>query len=104
MKAVRKAGRASLGRGPRIAVRTAYRKAAVRGELKLTLDHDTNDGKMWSEMDVADLRTCLEAGSTLEEAAGFLRRSSTAGDVRAKADELGLTYRSSKAELGKRDK
>ena len=52
--------------------------------------HDTKDGKDWSEMDLDDLRYNLTNGGTVEEAAKMLCRGGTVGDVRRKAEELGL--------------
>jgi hypothetical protein len=55
---------------------------------------DMNDGKLWSEMDVTDLKNSLTHGNTIEQAAIFLCRSGTIDEVRRKAEELGLHYRS----------
>jgi|SRR5580693_7296977 hypothetical protein len=55
---------------------------------------DINDGKEWDEADINDLCDALASGRSIEEAAVFLCRSSTVDDVRGKADELGLIYRS----------
>ena len=41
-------------------------------------------------MDLDDLRAVIEDGGTIEEAAEFLCRSGTVGEVRDKARELGL--------------
>ena len=38
-------------------------------------DHDVNDHKEWLDMDLFDLKTSIENGSTIEEAAAFLCRS-----------------------------
>jgi hypothetical protein len=38
---------------------------------------DLNDGKPWSEMDLFDLRNSLAYGRSIEDVAGFLRRSGT---------------------------
>jgi len=55
---------------------------------------DIYDGKAWNEMDVRDLTASLLCGDTIEEAAEFLCRSGTIDDVRRKAEELGLPYKS----------
>ena len=57
--------------------------------------HDTNDGKPWSEMDIADLKNHIAARATLKETAAFLCRSGTIEDVAAKAREIGVTFHSS---------
>jgi hypothetical protein len=44
-------------------------------------------------MAIEDLRAAVESGSTPEEAAGHLCRSGTVDDVKRKADELGLKWR-----------
>jgi hypothetical protein len=54
---------------------------------------DINDGAEWSEMDIADLKSAVAYGRSLEEVAEFLCRSGTPLDVDAKAKELGLTWR-----------
>ena len=55
---------------------------------------DMNDGELWSEMDLTDLKNSLAHGDTIEQAAVFLCRSSTIDEVRRKVEELGLQYRS----------
>jgi hypothetical protein len=55
-------------------------------------ERDTNDGKEWSEADIADLKASLAHGTSIEETAGFLCRSGTIGDVIQKATELGLKF------------
>jgi hypothetical protein len=55
--------------------------------------HDVNDGKPWSEMDIADLKRAAQCGNSLAETAAFLCRSGTPGDVAAKAADLGLTFK-----------
>jgi hypothetical protein len=45
-------------------------------------------------MDVRDLAAALQSGSTIEDAAQHLCRSGTIDEVRRKADELGLKYKS----------
>jgi hypothetical protein len=55
---------------------------------------DANDGKHWSEMDVRDLMASLRCDDTIEEAAQHLCRSGTVDEVRRKAEELGLKYKS----------
>jgi hypothetical protein len=59
---------------------------------------DIYDGKHWSERDVRDLMASLRSGNTIEEAAEHLRRSWTIDEVRRKADELGLKYKSRRRE------
>ena len=59
-----------------------------------TTPKDIYDGAPWSEMALRDLRDALAHGDTIEEAAALLCRSGTVDDVRRKADELGLSYRS----------
>jgi hypothetical protein len=53
-----------------------------------------NDGKPWTEMDVRVLMAALRVGETIEEAADHLCRSGSINDVRRKAEELGLKYKS----------
>jgi hypothetical protein len=48
-----------------------------------------NDGKDWSELDIADLRGCAERGITLEGAATLLGRDLL--DVAQMAEKLRLT-------------
>jgi hypothetical protein len=55
---------------------------------------DTHDGDFWTEMAVRDLMAELRSGSSIEEAAQHLCRSGTVDDVRRKAEELGLKYKS----------
>jgi hypothetical protein len=55
---------------------------------------DANDGKPWTEIDVRGLMAALRCGETIEEAAEHLCRSGTIKDVRHKAEELGLKYKS----------
>jgi hypothetical protein len=55
---------------------------------------DANDGEPWTEMDVRDLTAELEFGASIEEAAQHLCRSGTIDEVRRKAEELGLSYKS----------
>ena len=55
---------------------------------------DANDGEPWTEMDVRDLTASVLCGDTIEEAAEFLCRSGTIDEVRRKAEELGLRYKS----------
>jgi hypothetical protein len=53
-----------------------------------------NDGKPWTELDVRVLMAALRVGETIEEAADHLCRSGAVNDVRRKAEELGLKYKS----------
>jgi hypothetical protein len=55
---------------------------------------DANDSKEWDETEIEDLRDSLAHGATIEETAVFLCRSGIINDLRRKADELGLAYRS----------
>ena len=55
---------------------------------------DIYDSEPWSEMDVEDLTAVLDHGNTIEDAAKHLCRSGTVEDVRRKAEELGLKYKS----------
>ena len=49
---------------------------------------DANSGKPWSEMDIQDLRACLDFGNTCADAAIMLCRDKD--EVCQKAEELGL--------------
>jgi hypothetical protein len=55
---------------------------------------DLYDGMRWTETDIEDLIAAIRHGDTIEEVARFLCRSGTVEDVRRKAEELGLKYRS----------
>ena len=55
---------------------------------------DIYDGYPWTEMDIEDLTAALKSGDTIEDAAQHLCRSGTVEDVRRKAEELGLKYKS----------
>jgi len=55
---------------------------------------DIYDGNPWTGMDVRDLAAALASGSTIEDAAPHLCRSGTIDEVRRKAEELGLSYKS----------
>lgn len=55
---------------------------------------DIHDNAPWSPTDVEDLKGSVAYGRTIEQAAQFLCRSGTPEDVAAKAQELGLTWRS----------
>jgi len=55
---------------------------------------DFYDGEPWTEMDLRDLEAALRSGSTIEDAAHHLCRSGTVDEVRRKAEELGLSYKS----------
>jgi hypothetical protein len=52
---------------------------------------DLNDGKDWSDMDIADLKNHVRRGATLEETATFLCRGDHF-EVARKSKELGLTW------------
>jgi hypothetical protein len=57
--------------------------------LSNTLDiYDHTD---WTDMDIEDLKSDVEYGSTIEQIAEFLCRSGSVEDVASKAEELGLT-------------
>jgi hypothetical protein len=49
-----------------------------------------NDGKAWSELDLANLEFALKNGGGLEATAALLCRAGTVDEVRRKALELGL--------------
>ena len=51
---------------------------------------DINDHKLWSQMDLRELRHALAWGESIQEAAHSLGRSGTLGEVKLKAKELGL--------------
>lgn len=50
--------------------------------------NDSNDGKSWSDVDIAGLYGSLKQGNSVEEAARFLCRQGTINDVRAIAMRL----------------
>src|SRR5262245_44017490 len=54
---------------------------------------DIYDGEPWTNMDVDDLIAALRHGDTIQDAARFLCRSGTVDQVRRKAEELGLRYK-----------
>jgi hypothetical protein len=54
---------------------------------------DIDDGAPWSEMDIEDLKNSVQHGYSPEWVAEFLCRSGTVGDVRKKAEELGLQFK-----------
>ena len=54
---------------------------------------DIYDGYPWTEMDLEDLTAALRYGDTIEDAAQHLCRSGTIDEVRRKAEELGLSYK-----------
>ena len=47
---------------------------------------NTNEGKLWSRMDLADLKNSVERGTPVAEIADFLCRSER--EVREKIDEM----------------
>jgi hypothetical protein len=51
---------------------------------------DVNDNKLWSQMDLRELRHALAWGESIQEVAHLLGRSGTLGEVKLKAKELGL--------------
>jgi hypothetical protein len=54
---------------------------------------DIYDVEPWAEMDLRDLTAALRSGSTIEDAAQHRCRSGTIDDVRRKAEEPGLSYK-----------
>jgi hypothetical protein len=54
---------------------------------------DIYDGADWTEMDIEDLKSEIEHGRSIEEAAQFLCRADSVDDVARKARELGLLAR-----------
>jgi hypothetical protein len=54
------------------------------------MTRDVNDNKLWSQLDVRELRHALAWGESIEEAAHLLGRSGTLNEVKLKARELGL--------------
>ena len=57
---------------------------------------DMNDGKLWSEMDVTDLKNSLTHGNTIEQAAIFLCRSAGRWEVSTFRLSMEGTFVSSK--------
>jgi len=57
---------------------------------------DANDGEPWTDTDIEDLIEALKSGDTIEDAAEFLCRSGTIDEVRHKAEELGVAYKTRK--------
>lgn len=51
-------------------------------------------------MDVEDLTVALKSGDTIEDAAHHLCRSGTVDEVRRKAEELGLSYKTVRCDRG----
>ena len=60
----------------------------------MTKKSDTYDRAPWTEMDIRYLMAALRSGNTIEDAAQLLCRSGTIHDVRRKAEQLGLKYKS----------
>jgi hypothetical protein len=58
----------------------------------MPLEPALNDGKPWTRMDIADLKSHVAYGATLIEAARFLCRSGSLFDVAMKAKALGLKW------------
>jgi hypothetical protein len=56
-------------------------------------EQGANDGAPWSEMDIEDLKNAVQRGRSPEWVGHFLRRSGTVGDVKKKAEELGLQFK-----------
>jgi hypothetical protein len=61
--------------------------------MKTAVKIASHDGDRWTDMDIRDLMAALRCGSSIEEAAQHLCRSRTVDDVRRKAEELGLKYK-----------
>lgn len=55
---------------------------------------DIYDWAPWNEIDLDVLKVALTHGDTIEDAAECLGRSGTIDNVRRKAEELGLSYKS----------
>lgn len=51
---------------------------------------DIYDGTEWTEMDIKDLKSEIESGRSIKEAAEFLCRAHSIEDVILKCRELGL--------------
>jgi len=49
-----------------------------------------SQGAAWTEMDIDDLQAAVESGSSIEEAAQFLCRADSIGDVARTCEELAL--------------
>jgi hypothetical protein len=54
---------------------------------------DIYDGADWTEMDIEDLRSEIEAGRSIKDAAEFLCRADSVDEVARKCRELGLLAR-----------
>ena len=52
-------------------------------------EHDTNDGKEWSQMDLDDLQNALARGGSIEDVAIYLCRRGAQDEVRKKAAFMG---------------
>ena len=51
---------------------------------------DLYDDAEWTEMDIDDLRSAIEGGASIEQAAEFLCRADGVEEVARKCVELGL--------------
>jgi hypothetical protein len=51
---------------------------------------DVCDGANWTEMDIEDLKSAIDSGCSIEEAAIFLCRAASVDEVAQKCAELGL--------------
>jgi hypothetical protein len=51
---------------------------------------DIYDCADWTEMDIEDLKSAIDSGCSIEEAAVFLCRADSVDDVARKCVELGL--------------
>jgi len=54
---------------------------------------DVKDGQPWSKMDIVELQHVLAWGQSIDQAARYLGRSGTIGEVKRKAKEQGLIVR-----------
>jgi len=63
----------------------------TKEELRSLLKIDLYDGAPWTEGDLNDLKAGIARGRSVEEMAALLCRSGSAGEVRRKAAELGLS-------------
>ena len=75
-------------------LRRKRRSRVLRQRAPYIQSIDIYDGAPWTEMDVEDLIAGLKSGDTIDDAAHHLCRSGTIDEVRRKAEELGLSYKS----------
>jgi|ERR1700704_117812 hypothetical protein len=74
-------------------IRSSHQQEDAWSSPVTDVNVDINDGTEWTEMDLRDLRSSLEHGDSIEKVTEFLCRQGTPDEVRRKAEELGLTYR-----------